>query len=104
MAGLPENVAAEWFQFADEGGEEAGPGRVAGVRQVHDREVGSKSGECGEPGGVAQVAVVAKVAGDGTPRPRDSSSFQPAPMPIQTRPPQGTSSVVSNLARSPGAQ
>ena len=36
------------------------------------------------------------------PSPRDSSSFQAAPMPSQARPPDSTSSVVTILARTPG--
>ena len=41
-------------------------------------------------------------AGIGMPRPRDSSSFQAAPMPNQARPPDSTSSVVIALSHRPG--
>jgi hypothetical protein len=36
------------------------------------------------------------------PSPRDSSSFQAAPMPSQARPPDSTSSVVTIFASIPG--
>ena len=38
------------------------------------------------------------------PSPRDSSSFQAAPMPSQARPPESTSRVVTILPRIPGCR
>ena len=40
----------------------------------------------------------------GKPSPRDSSSFQPAPMPNQARPPDSTSRVVTALTHSAGSR
>ena len=44
------------------------------------------------------------MAGNGMPRPRDSSSFHAAPTPSHARPPDSTSRVVMILARIPGSR